>query len=261
MRKTLTFIIIALFVSEVYAWYGTSPYAYCAGDPINRVDLNGREWDYTINDDGSVYITLDVKLEVNANLTESQIEAYKSAINDAFNTTLSSVFGGKYSGTVTFNGNEVDGQLTPVLSLGGIDDPVQGGQTIAYYSTINLFDLNGEYRSIVDVAYDAVHELFHTARLDHPFQTTQAVDVELIRNGASYFTTPNTDINILYNVMNYPSTVINGQSYRSSGANMPQRLTKGQVQFLLKEIDLQKKGAGTTILDPYWTIYPGIPVR
>ena len=82
MRKTLTFIIIALFVSEAYAWYGTSPYAYCAGDPINRVDLNGREWDYTINDDGSVYITLDVKLEVNANLTESQIEAYKSAIND-----------------------------------------------------------------------------------------------------------------------------------------------------------------------------------
>lgn len=150
--------------------------------------------------------------------------------------------------------------MTPVITLGGLDDPVQGGQTIAFYSTINLFDSNGDYRNITEVAFDAAHELFHTARLAHPFETTQAADVELIRYGASYFTTSNTDVNILYNVMNYPSTVINGQSYRSSGANMPQRLTKGQVQFLLKEIDLQKKGAGILVRDPYW-FYPGIPVK
>lgn len=82
----------------------------------------------------------------------------------------------------------------------------------------------------------------------------------MLAESASYFTTSNTDVIILYNVMNYPSTVINGQSYRSSGANMPQRLTKGQVQFLLKEIDLQKKGAGILVRDPYW-FYPGIPVK
>ena len=242
-------------------YYGISPYAYCGGDPVNLGDYDGMEWDYTINEDGSVHITLDVDLEVKANLTESQIEAYKSAINDAFNTTLSYVLGGNYSGTVTFNGNKVDGQLTPVLTIGGLDDPVQGGQTIAFYSRINIFDSNGDYRNITEVAFDAAHELFHTARLAHPFETTQATDVELIRYGASYFTTPNTDVYMLYNVMNYPTTVINGQSYRSSGANMPQRLTKGQVQFLLKEIDLQKNGAGTTINDPYWTNIPGIPVN
>ena len=242
-------------------YYGISPYAYCGGDPVNLGDYDGMEWDYTINEDGSVHITLDVDLEVKANLTESQIEAYKSAINDAFNTTLSYVLGGNYSGTVTFNGNKVDGQLTPVLTIGGLDDPVQGGQTIAFYSRINIFDSNGDYRNITEVAFDAAHELFHTARLAHPFETTRATDVELIRYGASYFTTPNTDVYMLYNVMNYPTTVINGQSYRSSGANMPQRLTKGQVQFLLKEIDLQKNGAGTTINDPYWTNIPGIPVN
>ena len=41
MRKTLTFIIIAFLVGDVYAWYGTSPYAYCAGDPVNFIDPNG----------------------------------------------------------------------------------------------------------------------------------------------------------------------------------------------------------------------------
>ena len=72
---------------------------------------------------------------------------------------------------------------------------------------------------------------------------------------------PNTDVNILYNVMNYPNTIINSQSYRSSGANMPQMLTNGQVLFLLNEINLQKNGAGLSTQDPYWFVFPGIPVK
>lgn len=250
-----------MFVGNTYAYRHLSPYAYCAGDPINLVDPDGREWNYVTNKDGSVHITLDVKLVIDAKLTDKQIEAYKSAINDAFNTVLSSVAGGKYSGTITFNGNEVEGQVTPILTLGGMTDPVQGGQTKFFYSDVNLLDSKGDFRTTTDVGYDAVHELLHTARMDHPFETTQAKDVELIKNGAQYSTTPNTDGKILYNVMNYPGTVINGQSYGSSGAKLPQMLTNGQVQFLLNEINLQKKGTGLSTQDPYWFVFPGIPVK
>lgn len=262
MKQILAILFLTILACKAYAWYGVSPYAYCAGDPVNCVDVDGREWNYITNSDGSVHITLDVKLVIDAKLTDEQIEAYKISINSAFNSVLSSVYGGKYSGTVTFNGNVVEGQVTPVLTLGGLTDPKQGGQTKFFYSDVNLLNASGEMRSYMDVGYDAVHELLHTARVDHPFETTQSSDVELIRNGGTYLSTPNTDSNILYNIMNYPSTTIDGKSYRTSGSSIPQgMMTPGQVQFLLKEINLQKNGAGLTTQDPYWFIFPGIPVK
>jgi len=261
IKFLLPTLILTLLVGKAYAYRHLSPYAYCAGDPVNIVDPDGREWNYVTNEDGSVHVTLDVKLVIDAKLTDKQIETYKSAINNAFNTVLSSVAGGKYSGTITFNGNNVEGQVTPVLTLGGMTDPLQGGQTKFFYSDVNLLDSKGNFRTATDVGFDAVHELLHTARVDHPFETTQAKDVELIKSGNTYSTTPNTDVNILYNVMNYPNTIINSQSYRSSGANMPQMLTNGQVLFLLNEINLQKNGAGLSTQDPYWFVFPGIPVK
>lgn len=244
-------------------YYHISPYAYCGGNPVNRVDLDGKEWNYIINDDGTIHVTVDVRLEIDANLTDEQIDSYKTSINTAFNYALSSVEGGRYSGSVTFNGNAIDGQVTPVLTLGAITDSTQGGQTSYNYSTVNLFDTNGNERSYIDVGYDAVHELLHTARIDHPFEKTQAADVELIQCGTNYYnTTPNTDGNILYNIMNYSKTIINGQSYRSSASSFPQgMLTNGQVMLLLKEINLQKNGAGVNVQDPYWLVFPGTPVK
>ena len=244
-------------------YYHISPYVFCGNNFVNAFDPNGREWDYITDKDGNIHIKLDVKLVIDASLTESQIEAYKSSINAAFNSVLSSIDGGKYSGEITFNGNVIEGQVTPILTLGGINDPLQGGQTKSFYSDVNLLDSKGNLRSSMDVGYDAVHELFHTARLDHPFESTQSADVELVKGGSSsYLTTSNTNENILFNIMNYPQTVINGKSYRSLNSSKPQgMMTEGQAQFLLNEINLQKKGAGLSTQDPYWFIFPGIPVK
>lgn len=50
-------------------------------------------------------------------------------------------------------------------------------------------------------------------------------------------TTPTTDKNIVNNIMNYPIITIDGQK----GSNL-NSLTKGQLNFMLKEIDLQNQG-------------------
>ena len=243
-------------------YYGVSPYAYCANNPVNKIDPDGKEWNYIINEDGSIHITLDDKLTIGENLTEQQIEAYKSAINSTFNSMLSSVEGGNYSGTITFNGNVIEGQVTPNLILGGVADGRIAGQTSCSISVVNLKDSDGKLKSSSVVASDAIHELLHTARLDHPFETTQTTDTELIKNDNMYFSTPNTNPNILYNVMNFPQILIDGQSYRSLGSSQTQTMiTKGQVLFLLNEVDLQKKGAGQNFYDEYWMSFPGKKVK
>lgn len=49
------FAIISFMAIEAYAWYGVSPYAYCAGDPVNNIDPTG-ESTYALTDSGKVVL-------------------------------------------------------------------------------------------------------------------------------------------------------------------------------------------------------------
>lgn len=53
MKKIFLIIPIVLLASEVQAWYGTSPYAYCVGDPVNYVDVDGVSIVVLINQNGA----------------------------------------------------------------------------------------------------------------------------------------------------------------------------------------------------------------
>lgn len=54
--KTLSFVIfLSLITSNVFAFRNISPYAYCAGDPINNIDPTG-ESTYALTDSGKVVI-------------------------------------------------------------------------------------------------------------------------------------------------------------------------------------------------------------
>lgn len=107
-------------------------------------------------------------------------------------------------------------------------------------STVTLRDFNGEMRSPEDIGIDAVHEMLHTLRLTHPFEMTQTPDTELISIGnQSNVTTSNTASNIVDNIMNYPSTIVNGKKSSNQTA-----LTSGQLDFMINEIMLQKQGYG-----------------
>lgn len=49
MKQVLIILFLTFLACKAYAWYGVSPYAYCAEDPVNCVDVDGREWNYVTN--------------------------------------------------------------------------------------------------------------------------------------------------------------------------------------------------------------------
>ena len=255
-------------------YYSISPYAYCGNNPIMLVDVNGKEWGIVLNANGTKTVTLAVNFNVDSslNLTSSQINAYKTAISTQLNNTFQEASGGMVSTAVTFySGNE---NISQSLSLGKMDGTLGGGTTY-FSSSVNLFNPKGELRSLSNIASDATHEVLHTLRLGHPFELTQTADTELVRVAPnSFVSTSTTDKNIVNNIMNYPQITIDGM--KGYDLNM---LTKGQLNYILNEINLQKRGYGfvpkyNSVLTPeqnanlykqyyedYWLNFPGTPVQ
>lgn len=255
-------------------YYSVSPYAYCGNNPIMLVDVNGKEWGIVLNANGTKTVTLAVNFNVDSslNLTSSQINAYKTAISAQLNNTFQEASEGMVSTAVTFySGNE---NISQSLSLGKMDGTLGGGTTY-FSSSVNLFNPKGELRSLSNIASDATHEVLHTLRLGHPFELTQTADTELVRVAPnSFVSTSTTDKNIVNNIMNYPQITIDGM--KGCGQNM---LTKGQLNYILNEINLQKQGYGfapkyNSVLTPeqnanlykqyyedYWLNFPGTPVH
>lgn len=251
-------------------YYHISPYAYCGNNPVNRIDPDGREWKYVVDANGHITINVALNLSVSGDYTAAQISAYKNAISTQFHNTIYESSGGTMSGTITFyQGNQ---NITQSLSLSEMDGAI-GGRTSYFHSSVNLFNRTGELRPLSDIGSDAIHEILHTVRLAHPFELTQTEDTKLVRVAPNTFvSTPTTDINIINNVMNYPMITIDGQ--KSTNQNS---LTKGQLDFILKEINLQNQGYGFFKYNPaltqeqnlnlykqyyesYWHNIPGTPV-
>ena len=219
---------------------------------IDGIDLEGREWEQKTNAEGGIDVSVNVSFDVDKELglTPEQVNNYKNAINLQLNNTLKQSSEGKVSGKVTFNGGDGNGRLVPFLSLYGqkteSDGIAIGGMTSIGGSSVNLFGKDGKLRSLQDVAETAVHELFHTLRLAHPFEVSQGADTRLINLGKRMFATTNTTSpSIYYNIMNYGMISINGvrlgDLWKSKSATL---VTSDQVKFLLNEVQLQMQGYG-----------------
>ena len=115
-----------------------------------------------------------------------------------------------------------------------------------------MYGNNGELLSPEEFAEVYVHELLHTARLSHPFESTQTKDTELVKvPGDNQFVT--TDVSAPTaqgNIMNYGTTVIDG--VKQSETSMD-KLTTGQLNLLINEIELQMSGVGLGMLGKYGT--------
>ena len=238
-------------------YYHISPYVYCAGNPVNLVDPDGREWDVV-----NGVVTIYLNFTNSAGLTDEQLMQYKNAVISLFNSTISSASSGSLSGNVVFYENNPD--LVQTVDFGTFGDNSFGGSTSYMSSFINVNDKDGNMGSPESIAQTTVHELFHTVRLHHPFEYTQSADTELISLGANSFTTTeNTNPNIVNNIMSYSNISINGEK----GTNMVY-LTPGQLEHIMREIQLQKQGygflgRGKTFkeYEKYWNEWPGEPVR
>jgi hypothetical protein len=237
-------------LDDQYVW--NSPYAFSENRVIDGIELEGREWDKSTDDNGTTTVSVNVNLDVDEELglSEDQVNTYTDAISQKLNDLLTDASGGTHSGVVTFDGGEETNQVIPSLSIygkkhtGSPDSPMIGGLTFNQHSSVNVYKKDGSLKSAEELADDAAHELLHTLRLAHPFERTQTVDTELTRGDGrnQYLSTESTDPSITNNIMNYPMINIDGTNLRSCLQNCS--ITSGQLEFILHEIDLQKQGYG-----------------
>lgn len=150
-------------------------------------------------------------------------------------------------------------QVVPILMLGrkGAESEIMiGGGTTHADITIFLHGKGEKPYTIETVALSTIHELFHTLRLDHPFEITNCIDAELIRDGRNnYKTLPTTDPNIVFNIMNYGLISINGQNLKDlwlKSNKKAELLTMGQISFIIQQIKKQMCGAGTYEMYDFW---------
>ncbi len=229
-----------------------SSYAFSENRVIDGIELEGREWSTT---EDKTEVNVNVKFSIDTEtvtFNEEQIKMYQDAINSQFNETLSLSSGGNICGSVSFNGGSSSERVIPSIELygskhtGSMDQPMIAGSTSFAYVSLNIYNKDGSVKTPNEVAEDAVHELFHTLRFEHPFEKTQGLDTKLVSFGKNKFaTTPTTDPNIFYNIMNYSSNIIDGQKLGDLWkSKKPILITKDQIKMMFSEIELQMQGYG-----------------
>ena len=224
-----------------------TPFQFASNRPIDGIDEDGLEWSQYHDSKGNTNVAVNVKLDLeDVNLSKNQITQYKDAINNKLNEVLQNSTNKKYSGRVTFNGGSGKGRLVPSLSLTRNNNSVISGLTGNGFSVVKIYKKDGSLRAIDDVATDAIHELFHTVRFEHPFEKTQGLDTKLLNVGPNQFKTTNTTSPaIFYDIMNYSMIIINNQKLGNLWSNKrPRLITSDQVKLLSNEIYLQMQGYG-----------------
>jgi RHS repeat-associated protein len=229
-----------------------TPYQFASNRPIDGIDQDGLEWNKTTDKGGHTNITVnvDLSLDKNLRLTPEQLKEYKDGINAELGKVLRYSSGNQYTGVVTYNGKQGGGRLVPKLNIYGEGSNLPGlritGMTTNGASSINIYRKDGSLRSVEDVAIDGVHELFHTLRVEHPFEKTQSADTKLVKIGPNQFkSVASTSPNILYNIMNYSVITIDGQKLGDLWkTKKPSLLTSGQIKLINSEISLQMQGYG-----------------
>lgn len=210
-------------------------------------------WTY-IKEGHLLKIFCNIELNVNYVAMGCTEGDYKDAVNNQFRRTLELSSDGLVTGKLFFDGICVNDppQVVPKLSIIAAIDVAKGEastgtNTIANISNVESMREDNSFL-LLDLGEGAVHELLHTLRLEHPFSKTQAEDTKLINLGWERLkTTPTTDPNIYYNILNYNFKIIDGKLLGDLWKfKRPEYITKGQLQFIFDEIDRQQNGEGTT---------------
>ena len=208
-------------------------------------------WNYIQNGD-SVKIYVNVKIEVDGQVAGYSEDDFKALINAQFKRTLELSSNGKFTGKIFFTGIGTlePPQIVPYININILEVKTNiAGLNIKNSALINMHrPPEGEKEDFVNQLRETtVHELFHSIRLDHPFDSVQSDDSELQKGSRTktLYTAESTDPLIYYNIMLYNYAVINGQYVGELWKNKrPEYITMGQLSYILKEIDGQKEGDG-----------------
>ncbi|MDR2950845.1 MAG: hypothetical protein LBV71_16785 [Prevotella sp.] len=207
-----------------------------------------------IKEGGKLKIFVNTEVTVAKLATGCTLDDYKPAINEQFKRTLELSSNGLVTGKIFFSGTFMRElpQLVPQLHF---DEKRK-------YQGTNLFFMGNHDKgrvevlteavdndyNLMDIGETAIHELFHSLRLDHPFERTVGKDTKLVMDLSktdAYLTTPETNPLIYWNIMNYDDITINGKLLKNlHKTRRPELITNGQLRVLFSEIEKQRNGSG-----------------
>lgn len=231
-------------------------------------------WTYIIeNDIIKIFVNINLNIEY---LAVGCIEAdYKNIIQQQFQRILELSSNKSITGKIFFSSTYTTiepPQVTIGLNISK-EEVVQkkenevvivGGTSMNHTQTVSQIEDDGLL--LMNLGETAIHELLHTLRLEHPQALTQAEDCTLLRSKLSPYhfkKNDNTDLNIYYNIMIYGFLYIDGNLLSDLwNYKRPEYLTRGQLNFIIEEIDRQRKGEGSdkpfSNYSEYWSFPPGI---
>lgn len=203
-------------------------------------------WTYIV-EGGVTKVFVNIELDISQMPSDISELEIKDAIQGCFRRTLENSSDGKVTGKLFFSGTyTIDApQYVPFLKI--VKGRSGNGNIYNGMVTAEIEILDGN--PLGEVAIVTIHELLHSVRIDHPFEKTQAEDTRLFNDGFRRYTTAlSTDPQIYYNIMLYNICIINGYLLDDLWKRKdPEYLTRGQLELMLKEIDIQKDGAGTNL--------------
>lgn len=202
-------------------------------------------WDYIV-EGGITKIFVGIELDTSAISDIVSDETIKEYINNCFERTLENSSQKTITGKIFFNGTFIL-ELPQYVPKVEVIQGIAGNGAIYKGKVLAEVENNKSDDNLTDMAITVIHELMHSVRLDHPFERVQTDDSKLYNEGFNrYSTSLSTDENMAYNIMLYPSCIINGFRLRNLWKKKkPEYLTKGQLSIVFKEINAQKKGRGT----------------
>ncbi|MDX2189337.1 MAG: RHS repeat-associated core domain-containing protein [Bacteroidota bacterium] len=244
-----------------------STYNYAGNKPINGIDLHGLQWVHFQDRNNNVINVNVTTVYSGTRLSRAEFQSYLTAVKTKYTQVVEQSSGGTFTGSISFDDAKNQDVVVPDVDVSDFSNStgVAGASGLGKFA-VSVNDIEGNLQSPEEFALDFLHELFHTARLDHPFEVTQAADTKLLHEGGNnYSTVEGTDPNILYNMMNYPNISINGARLGDLWKVQPgDKLTIGQLYFLVGQIQQQMQGAGTSKRDDYWDYWlddAGTPVE
>lgn len=192
-------------------YYSISPYAYCAGNPINSIDLNGDSIWYTRHDNT---ITMHVTAKV-INYSSADVNVEKRAAQIAKRLARD------YAGPVTIDGQEcqmvVDADIQGVESMNDVDgsdhvfayadrtnEVVEGATSALGGKTMTLYS-DASMRS-------TSHEFGHAAGLIHETVSGVAAIFNVMTQGGHFGSVTSGQRAIMYrqrgNINKYPNSAV-----------------------------------------------------
>ena len=177
-------------LAEKYPWL--SPYAYCAGNPINYIDPNGEDWSiYSYRDEDD---KLHIMMKITGVVYNASNEKFDmGAVRDAISSQIEDVF--------TFSGNGFSVSMTTdIRAVSSVDEVNDKDHVFAIVDQSEFNDLNSAAdavpngltirfgttiaKQIIDGTNDRTiaHELGHTAGLHHPNEKRNKLQITNRRN-------------------------------------------------------------------------------